>query len=144
MLSSREARWAVGLAGIAVWAAAVPWLAAAVGLELPVPTRLEVVDHVVPGVAMLAGAAVLAGSPGLRPDLTWMGVGAVAFLTGVWITATHVPLVLDALDGLVAWEVALVHFSAGPPILLSGLWMLLIGQRSSGAPRGALDNDRAR
>jgi hypothetical protein len=96
-----------------------------VGLELDVATRLEVVDHVVPGVVMLAGAAVLATRAGVAGDRVWMGAGGIAFLTGLWITATHVPLIPAAVDGLAPWGTALLHLSAGPPILVLGVWMLL-------------------
>jgi hypothetical protein len=63
MAASPQVRWAAALTGLSAWATGVPWLAGAVGLELDVATRLEVVDHVVPGVVMLAGAAVLATRP---------------------------------------------------------------------------------
>jgi hypothetical protein len=134
MPASSQARWATALAGLAAWAIAVPWLAAAVGFELDVATRLEIADHVIPGLVMLAAAALLAlrgGPPGSR---VWLGVGAVAFLTGLWITATHVPLIPDALEGVAPWGAALLHLSAGPPILALGLWMLLRGQFFGGAP----------
>jgi hypothetical protein len=52
----------------------------------------------------------------------------VSFLTGLWITATHVPLIPDALEGLAPWGAVLLHLSAGPPILALGLWMLLRSQ----------------
>lgn len=67
MPASSQARWATALAGLAAWAIAVPWLAAAVGLELDVATRLEIADHVIPGVVMLVGAALLAMRGALRP-----------------------------------------------------------------------------
>jgi hypothetical protein len=126
--ASSQARWATALAGLAAWAIAVPWLAAAVGLELDVATRLEIADHVIPGVVMLAGAALLAMRGATPGSTVWLGAGAVAFLTGLWITATHVPLIPDALEGLAPWGAALLHLSAGPPILALGLWMLLRSQ----------------
>jgi len=125
MVTSLQARWALALAGLAVWATVVPWLAKAVGLGLEVATRLEVVDHVVPGVIMLVGAALLATGAGAPGGRVWLGAGAIAFLTGLWITATHVPLIPDALDGLAPWGAALLHLSTGPPILILGLWMVL-------------------
>jgi hypothetical protein len=126
--ASSQARWATALAGLAAWAIAVPWLAAAVGLELDVATRLEIADHVIPGVVMLVGAALLAMRGATPGSTVWLGVGAVAFLTGLWITATHVPLIPDALEGLAPWGAVLLHLSAGPPILALGLWMLLRSQ----------------
>lgn len=134
MPASFQARWAAALVGLAAWAIAVPWLAAAVGLELDVAARLEIADHVIPGLVMLAGAALLAirGSP---PGSTaWLGAGAVAFLTGLWITATHVPLIPDAVEGVAPWGAALLHLSAGPPILVLGVCMLLRSQLFGGVP----------
>jgi hypothetical protein len=132
--ASFQARWATALIGLAAWAIAVPWLAAAVGLELDVATRLEIADHVIPGVVMLAGAALLAMRRATPRSTVWLGVGSVAFLTGLWITATHVPLIPDALEGLAPWGAALLHLSAGPPILALGLWMLLRSQLFGSVP----------
>ena len=114
------------LAGFAAWAIAVPWLSKAVGLKLDVSTKLEVVDHVVPGILALACAAVLtlpaSRSPESLPRLAAVGV---AFLAGVWITTTHVTLIPSAADGTAPWGASLLHVSAGPPIVLFGLWLLL-------------------
>ena len=135
MPGALHVRWAAGLAAVAVWAAIVPWLAEAVGLGLDVPTRLEVADHVVPGVVTLVAVALLAVLGGGSASMVWLGVGSVAFLAGLWSTATHVPLLLEAVEGRTPWGVALLHFSAGPPILVLGLWMVVRGLREApGAP----------
>jgi hypothetical protein len=134
MPASFQARWAAALVGLAAWAIAVPWLAAAVGLELDVATRLEIADHVIPGLVMLAGAALLAMRGGMPGSTVWLGAGAVAFLTGLWITATHVPLIPDALEGVAPWGAALLHLSAGPPILVLGVCMLLRSQLFGSVP----------
>ncbi len=110
MQALSQVRWSTALAGLAVWATTVPWLAEAVGLELDVSPRLEIVDHVIPGVVMLAAAALLAARGGPRGSLVWLGVAAIAFLTGFWI-------------------------STGPPIMLLGLWLLLRGPSSDNAAR---------
>lgn len=130
MLASTQARWAAALAGLAVWAITVPWLGEAVGLELDVATRLEIADHVIPGVVTLAGAALLVTRAGAPGSVIWLGAGAIAFLTGLWITSTHVPLILEALAGIAPWAPALLHFSGGPPITVLGLSMLVGSQRS--------------
>lgn len=129
MPGALHVRWAAALAAFAAWAATVPWLAEAVGLGLDVPTRLEVADHVVPGLVTLAGVALLAVL-GRRPgSMVWLGVGSVAFLAGLWSTSTHVPLIFEALEGATPWGTALLHFSAGPPVLVLGLGMLLRSER---------------
>ena len=116
LLGSRSAPL---LAVLAAWAMAVPWLARAVGLEVDVPTRLELIDHVVPGVVVLACVLVLARRDRRDPaGHLWRLVAlSVACLAGAWITATHLVLVPEALDGVTGWGPALAHLSAGPPIL---------------------------
>ena len=115
------------LAALAVWAIAVPWLARALGAELDVPTRLEVIDHVVPGAVVLACCACL-GHPtagGLPGSLVRLCLAGVACLAGFWITATHAVLLPEAVEGVSRWSAALLHLSAGPPITAWSLWMLL-------------------
>ena len=121
--ATRHRSLAVPLAALACWAMAVPWLARAVGLPLDVPARLEVIDHVVPGVAVLVCCAVL-WSPGVD-ELLRLGAAGVAFLAGVWITATHAPLLPEALDGVSPWGASLLHLSAGPPVVVLSLFILL-------------------
>jgi hypothetical protein len=109
------------LAVFAAWAIAVPWIARALGQTLDVPTRLEIVDHVVPGAAVLVCCALLAAGG----ELLRLSLAGVAFLAGLWITATHVTLVSEAADGVTPWGAALLHLSAGPPVALLALWMLV-------------------
>ena len=54
-----------------------------------------------------------------------LGALALACLAGVWITATHITLVPEALDGVSPWGAALLHLSAGPPVVVVSLWLLL-------------------
>lgn len=115
------------LAVLAAWGIAVPWAARAVGLPLDVATRLEVIDHVLPGVVVLVCCAVLlhpraGGPPG---SLRRLAVTGVALLAGLWITATHLPLLPEAVDGSSGWGPALLHLSAGPPVVARATWMLL-------------------
>lgn len=126
----REARLVHALLGLAAWAVAVPWLGRALGLELDVSTRLEVIDHVVPGVLILAcGATILARPGGAAPgSLPWLVASAAASLAGLWIVTTHVPLLPQALDGEAPWGAALLHLSAGLPIVVA-VWMLLLPDR---------------
>jgi hypothetical protein len=118
-------RRVAALAALAVWAGVVPWLARALGTELDVATRLEVVDHVVPGAIVVCCCALLLRL-GRRPgSLARLGAIAVAALAGFWITATHAILVTEALDGVSPWGAALLHLSAGPPVTIIAVWMLL-------------------
>jgi hypothetical protein len=112
------------LIALTAWAMAVPWLAKAIGQGLDVPARLEVVDHVVPGLVALAAGAVLVRAD--ATSLTRLVAGGVACLAGVWITAAHAVLVPEAIDGVSPWGAALLHLSAGPPITVVAAWMLLV------------------
>jgi hypothetical protein len=112
----------------AAWAVVVPYVADALGLELDVAASTEVIDHVVPGVLAAGLGAVLFGDARRAGQLPWLLAAGAAFLTGFWITATHVPLLLEAADGASPWGASLVHLSAGPPVaLVAGRMLLLRG-----------------
>ena len=116
------------LAAAGAWAMVPPYLGPAIGLDLDVAARVEVVDHVVPGaVALAASAAILAlGRRGRGPEsLPGLVAAGAAFLAGFWITSTHVPLPIEAAEGTTGWGPALLHFSAGPPVVALSLWLLL-------------------
>jgi len=125
--ASGDVRRAAVLAALSLWAMAVPWTARALGLRLDVPTRLEVIDHVVPGLVVLACCALLLHPRTAKPsDVLRLIAVAVACLAGFWITATHATLLPEAIEGVTPWGPALLHLSAGPPITASTLWMLLL------------------
>jgi hypothetical protein len=88
----------------------LPWL----DLGVPgVPHRIEVGTHAVP--AVIAGVVAVAGLAGRLPLVSAL----IAVLAGLWMTATHVPLVGQARDGLVPWDAALFH--SLPAFLVLGL-----------------------
>src|SRR5436190_4231002 len=122
-----QARWIALLAAIGAWTALVPYFAKLIGLRVDVPGRVEVVDHVVPGIVIAALAGWLAWRAHSGPVLgtTAAGtVGGVCFLAGFWVAATHVPLIRDAADARESWGAALWHASTALPILAISLWML--------------------
>ena len=124
----REAAWGIALAALGAWAAVIPYLGRAVGLTVDVAARVEFVDHVVPGViVVLIGTwlVLLARRPAGRGDLTSLVAAGLAFLAGFWTLATHVPLLVEAARGLAPWGAALLHASAGPPIVVLTLWLVL-------------------
>lgn len=98
---------------VAVLASVAPWVAKALGLPLPVPTSLEVVDHVVPGVVVV-GASALALS-GRLPLFGVLIATLAAALAGLWMTATHVPLLWQARLPVdqPSWPTALIHSVPG-------------------------------
>lgn len=126
--SSLNLRWATLLGSLGVWSIAVPFAARAVGLHLNVARRLEIADHVVPGVAVAGAVALLIlARRGAAPN-AWMAPSAlgIVFLGGLWITATHVPLIFQAADGRpgAPWDASIFHSLWGPPIALVSLWLL--------------------
>jgi hypothetical protein len=123
-----EARRAAALAAIGGWTAVVPYLGRALGLEVDVPARVEVIDHVVPGAIVAAigtGVALLARSRPVAGRLPALLGGGVCFLAGFWVLATHVPLVVDAVRGDESWGAALWHASTAPPIVALSMWLAL-------------------
>jgi len=115
------------LAALGAWTIVVPYLGHVIGLEVDVASKVEVIDHVVPGVliAVIAGAlAVRARSGRTAGTADLLGAGA-CFLAGFWVLATHVPLLIDAGQGQQGWGTALWHFSTSLPIVLVAMWIFL-------------------
>lgn len=110
---------AVGLVGLVVAAWAV--LPRYAGPALDTSDRVEVADHVVPGVVVaVASVAVLAGRwrRGTGPVF---GAGLVVVLAGSWMTATHGPLLAQAARDEVGWGAAAFHTAPGLAVLGAGL-----------------------
>ncbi len=120
----------IALCAIALWSIVPPYLGPAIGLELDVAASVEVVDHVVPGLAA-ATAALLALHWARRGEtdsirvLVALGVGALA---GLFQTVTHVPLVLDAGGPQQPVDSVVLHATPGPLLLGLALWLLLRSQ----------------
>lgn len=105
----------------------VPYLGRAVDLSVKVARRVEIVDHVGPGVLVAGLGAYLAfrASRDAAPAWPEIAAGGVCFLAGFWVTATHVPLLADAGAGKVSWGAALWHASTGLPMVGLALWVVL-------------------
>ena len=108
------------LAGLVVgaWALLPPYT----GPDLATETRVEVADHVVPGVVVIAVsglALVLArSSRGATPMLV---AGLAVALGGLWMTATHVPLVRQALQDQAPVPAVAYHTLPSLAVLCVGL-----------------------
>jgi hypothetical protein len=122
-----EVRRSAALAVLGAWTIVVPYLGRAVGLGVSVASRVEVVDHVVPGTLIAATGMYLAvGSyRGAAPGWSRLIGGGVCFLAGFWVLATHVPLISQAIEGKAAWEAALWHASTAIPLVALSLWIVL-------------------
>jgi hypothetical protein len=112
---------------VGAWSIAVPYVGPVLGLDLDVTDKVEVVDHVVPGMLVVACAIALLwlARRGGSGSLLSMGLACAIALAGMWITATHVPLLLDAGRGVVPWGTALFHTASGPVILALALARVL-------------------
>lgn len=108
------------LAGLllGVWSMLPPFT----GPPLNTATRVEVADHVVPGVVLLMAslAALALTRRRSRPALTLMS-GLVVLLAGLWMTATHVPLVAQAARGEAPTGATAYHSVPGLVVLALGL-----------------------
>ncbi len=135
-LSGRaSAPWII-LAALGAWAIAVPYLGPELGLRLDVASRLEFVDHVVPGTVVVVSGALLTALWARGGDASsWLALAAAgaSFLAGVWVVSTHVPLIADATRGAAEWGPTLLHNSAGFPVVLMALWLLFEALRDPGA-----------
>lgn len=121
------------------------WVAASifVGPQLdlgPRRTELEFADHVLPGavviVICLAVTLALFVGKRFRPAaaslLFYAGLGIS--LAGVWTTATHVPLVLQALRDQAPWPAALNYSIPAFAMLLFGIGWLFVYRGPYAAP----------
>ncbi len=116
------------LAVLGVLSILPPYLGPAIGLGLDVPADVEVVDHVVPGLAIAVAAAMAAvlarrgeEAEGSLPSLALIGL---CFLGGLWQAATHFPLVLEGGDPGAPWDAVVLHSTAGPVIAAVALWLI--------------------
>ncbi len=111
----------LALAGLVagLWAF-VPYFS---GPELNVAPRVEVADHLIPGIVVLTACSATLVLR-LRDTMLLIAGMAVA-LAGFWMTATHLPLVLQAKNGEAAWGAALYHSLPGLAVLAVGVvWIM--------------------
>lgn len=117
----------MALIALGLASAAVPYLDSELGMELGAAHANEVADHVVPGAAIAIAAAVVlaAGRRGASPGGTIvLAAASGCFLLSLWVTATHLPLVVDAAGGDAEWGASIFHSVLGPPMLALSAWVL--------------------
>lgn len=130
LLDGGVRRLGAALLVVGVWGTLAPYG----GPEVAVTPTLEFVDHVVPGIIVLAMAilSLQRGAFGLIPT-------SVAVLAGLWMTVTHIPLISGAARGETPWDGAIWMFTP------SALLLALTGGAFAWALRHAADvDDRAR
>ncbi len=105
---------------IGAWAAGPPFL----GPKLHVAARVEVTDHVVPGaiVVVVTLLTVLALRQVHQPVVGCVS-GFVIVLAGLWMVATHLPLVRQALQHQVPVGAVAFHTAPGLAVVaLGSIW----------------------
>lgn len=105
-----------GLAAAGVWSVVIPYVGPALGIAPDSTWRLEVADHVVPGLLVVV-VACLGVAFSLRARLQESAViwlSTVTVLCGLWIIFTHVSFIFHALQHEEPWPSAAFHSSAGP------------------------------
>jgi hypothetical protein len=128
----------VALAGlpVAVWAS-LPRFS---GPKLNVAQSTEVVDHVIPAVVVLLAAlvAIAAGRRARGPGSTRFLAGMAVLLAGLWMMATHLPLVAQARRGDAPWPATMYHTSAALAVFGLGLlWATVTWSEASDEPKAA-------
>ena len=140
-----EVRWTGVLAALAAWTIVVPFLGRAIGLVVDVATRVEIVDHVVPG-AIATLAALYLNRVARRGPLAAERFALLA--SGVCVPGRLLgarrricPLLVDAADAEQSWSAAIWHSITAVPIV--GLAFLCVlrstetrDPRSRHAPAG--------
>jgi hypothetical protein len=105
---------------VAIWAA----LPHFVTPHLNTANSAEIADHVVPGLVVLAlcGATLAAQARGgPRRGALHFVAGLALTLAGLWMVATHVPLVAQATRGEAPWPGTIYHSAAALAVLGFGL-----------------------
>jgi hypothetical protein len=123
----RAIAWRILLVALGAWSIVPPYLGPEVGLELDVSSSVEFVDHVVPGIVVVAAGGLALVLARRRAAESMLGLAATGacFLAGLWSTTSHVPLWLDAGESDTPWDSVLLHATSGPAIMALALWLLL-------------------
>jgi tetratricopeptide (TPR) repeat protein len=114
------------LAVLGIWAVLIPWLGPAFGYAPESVLRLELADHVVPGLLVI-GLSLLCLPRVVSGVLAeWRGlpiVCAADIAAGMWMVAAHAPLLVQAAQRQRSWNLALFHSSAAFGVLAMAAYL---------------------
>ena len=117
---------------MSAWALLPPYS----GPKLNTETRVEIADHVVPSIVLIVVslAVLVVRQRRDAPPAFPLVAGFLVTLAGLWMVATHVPLVRQAARGEVgvSWGGAVYHTAPSLAVLVLGL--VWIGAYWSEAP----------
>jgi hypothetical protein len=106
---------------IGVWAVLPRYVTPAINTS----DRAEFADHVVPGLVLITVSIITLMMLQRSSASSFMFIaGLVVVLAGLWMFATHVPLVAQAMRGEAPWAATVYHSSNALTVLLFGvLWV---------------------
>ena len=102
---------------VGAWALIPPYT----GPALNTAEQVEFVDHVVPGIVVIAISALaflFSARAAVAGALFPAGLGIL--LAGFWMSATHAPLVLQAIRDQAPWDATIYHSVPGLAVLALG------------------------
>ena len=111
----------VGL-GVAVWASLPQYS----GPKLYVEASKEVADHIIPAILVLLASIVgiMAGRRPQGPGALRLIAGMAVLLAGLWMMATHIPLLLQTMRGgadAASWPATIYHLASALAVFGLGL-----------------------
>jgi len=111
----------VGL-GVAVWASLPQYS----GPKLSVDASKEVADHIIPAILVLLAslAGIFASRRPQGPGGLRFIAGMAVLLAGLWMMATHIPLLLQTIrggDDAASWAATIYHTSSALAVFGLGL-----------------------
>lgn len=111
----------VGL-GVALWASLPQYS----GPTLSTDPSKEVADHLIPAVVVVLASVVgiLAGRRPQGPGALRLMAGMAVLLAGLWMMATHIPLLLQTLrggDDAASWAATIYHLASALAVFGLGL-----------------------
>lgn len=83
--------------------------------------RVEVIDHVVPGVVVVIVSLMSLAARRPAKVLFFFLTGLVVLLAGLFMLSTHVPLIMQAIRGEAPWGGAIFHTAPAVGVLGLGL-----------------------
>jgi hypothetical protein len=104
---------------VGVWAALPHFLSP----PLATTDRVEIADHVIPGLVVIAIStlALVMWRKAGRPEWPMFAGGLAVLLAGLWMAATHLGLVAQATCDEAPWAAAIYHGASAVTVLLFGL-----------------------
>jgi hypothetical protein len=126
-VSTKLERALIALGVLALYSITPPYLGPLLGLELDVSSKVEVIDHVIPGVsaAIAAWIALSYARRGQTDSVAMLAALGLCVLAGLFQAVSHLTLVLNAGDPQAPVGSVILHATPGPALLILSLVLLL-------------------